>query len=67
MKKWEAQIHPDILWAFKDLLRASHNWQNEIFNYYEHVVTNAYTESVNRLARDINRMGRGYSFEVFEG
>ncbi|WP_199458114.1 MULTISPECIES: transposase, partial [unclassified Marinobacter] len=27
-------------------------------------VTNAYTESINRLAKDKNREGRGYSFEV---
>ncbi|MDY6930176.1 MAG: ISL3 family transposase, partial [Pseudomonadota bacterium] len=25
---------------------------------------NAYTESINRLAKDKNREGRGYSFEV---
>ena len=29
-----------------------------------HAVTNAYTESINRLAKDKNREGRGYSFEV---
>lgn len=27
-------------------------------------VTNAYTESINRLAKDKNREGRGYSFEM---
>ena len=27
-------------------------------------VTNAYTESINRLAKDKNREGRGYSLEV---
>lgn len=27
-------------------------------------VTNAFTESINRLAKDRNREGRGYSFEV---
>ena len=27
-------------------------------------VTNAFTESINRLAKDKNRDGRGYSFEV---
>ena len=27
-------------------------------------VTNAYTESINRLAKDKNREGRGYTFEV---
>jgi transposase len=41
-----------------------HNWHDEIFAYFEQPITNAYTESVNRLAKDMNRMGRGYSFEV---
>ena len=27
-------------------------------------ITNAFTESINRLAKDKNRDGRGYSFEV---
>lgn len=27
-------------------------------------MTNAYTESINRLAKSINRMGRGYTLEV---
>jgi hypothetical protein len=40
------------------------NWWSEIFNIYDYPVTNAYTESINRLAKDINRMGRGYSLEV---
>ncbi|HUO43548.1 MAG TPA: ISL3 family transposase [Burkholderiales bacterium] len=61
---WEKQLDNDILWAFKDVRRALKNWWNEIFNYYGTSVTNAYTESINRLAKDINRMGRGYSFEV---
>lgn len=33
-------------------------------NFYEQPVSNAYTESVNAIARFINRIGRGYSFEV---
>ena len=42
------------------------NWREEIMTYFETdmPVTNAYTESINRLAKDKNREGRGYSFEV---
>jgi len=40
------------------------NWHTEIFNYFEHRITNAYTESFNAIARKMDRMGRGYSFEV---
>lgn len=63
-REWEKQIPEDIAWAFKDTRTALNNWWAEIFNIYEYPVTNAYTESVNRLAKDINRMGRGYSLEV---
>jgi transposase len=63
-KEWEKQLPEDIAWAFKDTRTALGNWWAEIFNIYEYPVTNAYTESVNRLAKDINRMGRGYSLEV---
>ena len=37
---------------------------SQIFNYYDCRISNAYTESINRIGKDINRMGRGYSFEV---
>lgn len=63
-KDWERQLPDNVLWAFKDARGALNSWWDEIFNIYEHPVTNAYTESVNRLAKDINRMGRGYSLEV---
>lgn len=49
--------------AYKDLVRAVDNWQDEIFNYFEHRLTNAYTESINSIIRQVERMGRGYSFE----
>ena len=41
--------------AFPQLLAA---WIDDI------PVTNAFTESINRLAKDKNSDGRGYSFEV---
>lgn len=36
----------------------------KIFSYFDHPITNAYTESLNSLIRVINRNGRGYSFEA---
>ncbi|MFD0677029.1 MULTISPECIES: transposase [unclassified Paenibacillus] len=39
------------------------NWEEEVFAYFDHRITNAYTESLNGLIRVINRLGRGYSFE----
>nr|WP_281273245.1 transposase [Lysobacter pythonis] len=50
---------------FVDLLRAWSNWRFHILNYFEHPVTNAYTEGLNNLIRVMNRLCRGYSFEAF--
>lgn len=56
---------PDSLKGdFKDLLSAMKNWRKEILNYFDYPITNAYTEGVNGVAKVMNRMGRGYSFEV---
>ncbi len=41
------------------------HWRNLILAYFDHPeVTNAYTESVNNIIRSVDRMGRGYDFEV---
>lgn len=61
---WLGNIAPEMAPVFKDLSTAVRNWHEEIFAYFDQPITNAYTESVNRLAKDMNRMGRGYSFEV---
>lgn len=62
--QWLANLDPRIEPAFRDLTKAMSNWRTEIFNYFEHRITNAYTESFNAVARKMDRMGRGYSFEV---
>jgi transposase len=61
---WLSTVSPEMKPVFKDLLTALANWEEEIFSYFEQPVTNAYTESVNGLAKGMNRMGRGYSFDV---
>jgi len=63
-ERWASNLDPGIEKQFRDLRVALYNWHEEIFNYYENPITNAYTESVNNITRFINRMGRGYSFEV---
>jgi transposase len=63
-KDWQQSIDPSIAWAFHDLTVALSNWWDEIFSYYDFPITNGYTESINNLAKSMNRMGRGYSFEV---
>lgn len=61
---WKGQITPDVADAFHDLIRAWENWTPWILAYFDHPVTNAYTESLNNLIRVMNRLGRGYSFEA---
>lgn len=50
--------------AFQPILIAMNKWHNEIFSYFDHKITNAYTESLNNLIKVMNRLGRGYSFEA---
>lgn len=49
-----------------ELVQAMTNWEDEVFAYFRHEerFTNAYTESMNRVIRDLDRSGRGYSFEA---
>jgi len=61
---WLRSMTPEINDAFSDLARAWMNWEPYICNYFNHPVTNAYTESLNNLIRVMNRLGRGYSFEA---
>jgi transposase len=44
---------------FKVLLTAMKNWRTEILAYFDHPITNAYTEAVNGVAKVINRSGPG--------
>jgi transposase len=61
---WSKSVPPEIRLHFSDLIQAFTNWQPWILNYFDHKITNAYTESLNSLIRVMDRMGRGYSFEV---
>lgn len=63
-EEWEASIPDEVAWAFREAKGALRSWWNEIFNYYDRPTSNAYTESINNLAKGMNRMGRGYSFDV---
>ena len=61
---WQRSVIPEVHDAFADLIRAFTNCQPQILAYFDHPVTNAYTESLNSLIRVMNRLGRGYSFEA---
>lgn len=61
---WKAKIPKELQPAFEPLTMAVANWEEEIFSYFDHRITNAYAESLNSLTRVVNRIGRGYSFEA---
>lgn len=64
MDAWIASVPPEMAVFFKEALSALITRRDHILNYFDHRITNAYTESINRLAKSINRMGRGYSLVV---
>jgi len=57
-------IPKDMKADFKELLTATKNWREEILAFFDHPISNGYTEALNGVAKVINRSGRGYSFEV---
>lgn len=63
-EQWRKSIPAELEANFGDIVRAWQNWQPHILSYFEHPITNAYTESLNNLIRVMNRLGRGYSFEA---
>ncbi|EEY94026.1 transposase [Acinetobacter junii SH205] len=65
--EWLNLVPPEFRKSKKDFLplyRAIKNWRKDILSYFDHRVTNAYTEALNGVAKTYNHSGRGYSFEV---
>lgn len=69
-ESWEQTIPEDkIFEKFRELATTVHNFYDQIFNYWEcpiHI-SNGYTECTNRIIRENNLKGRGYTFEVLRG
>ncbi|GFN32488.1 ISL3 family transposase [Paenibacillus xylaniclasticus] len=61
--KWESEI-PKEFKEFKAIRRTFNNHKEEIFNYFEHPFTNAFTESMNNIIKSVEKEGKGYSFDV---
>jgi transposase len=61
---WRKGVPTGLHYAFKDLLVALKNWHDEIFNYFDLRITNAFTESANNVVKGIQRQGRTYSYEI---
>jgi len=49
---------------FESMIATVENWRTEIFNYFDNRYTNAETESLNNTIRELDRAGRGYTFDV---
>lgn len=64
LKAWEASLSDEMRVAYKPLLTAVGNWRKEILAFWDHRVTNAYTEAMNGIIKQINRRGRGYTFPI---
>jgi transposase len=65
--EWEKSIPKDKLYdKFRELACTVHNFEEQIFAYWDCpiAISNGYTECMNRLIRENNLRGRGYSFEV---
>ncbi len=60
---WAASLDPLVAVEFQPIVKMILNWTSEIFAYFDYPITNAYTESVNGRIKELNRSGRGYSFE----
>lgn len=61
---WVRSVPDSMVKPFRELINVATTRREHILNYFDHRITNAYTESINRLAKSINRMGRGYTLEV---
>ena len=66
-EKWEESIPEDALYdKFRELANTVHNFYEQIFAAWDCpiAISNGFTECMNRLIRENNLRGRGYSFEV---
>lgn len=63
-QSWLSNIPKELMTYFEDLIKLLNNWEEEIFNFFNSPITNTYTESLNRLIKTMNHVGRGYSFEA---
>jgi transposase len=63
---WERSVPEELRGreAFGPLLTAVMNWSDEVFNFFDHRFTNAYTESANGLIKTVQREGRRCDFET---
>jgi transposase len=66
-RRWHSSLTPEERPQWAPLTTAMSNWEAEIFAYFGNGQrnTNAFTESMNRQMKDLNRLTRSMSFEMF--
>ena len=62
--EWKATVPTSLRGYFKPLIEDLDGWHEHALAMFDHPYTNAYTEALNRFVKDVNRMGRGYSFDI---
>ena len=68
--KWEKSIPDDEIFdKFRTLAQTVHNFYEQIFNWWDCPISisNGFTECSNRIIRENNLKGRGYSFDILRG
>jgi transposase len=63
-KNWRDAMPEEMRPAFLGFLKMFKRWGEFIFNFFDHRVTNAFTESKNRDVKSLQRHGRRTSFIV---
>ena len=63
-KEWLQEYSENKMTCFDEFIAMVEDWHTEIFNYFDSRCTNATTESLNTVIREVDRQARGYSFEV---
>jgi len=61
--KWRKSIPKSVKLEFDAVAATVDNWHEQVFAYFDHQYTNAITEAANGLIKEVNRGGRGYTFE----
>lgn len=67
LDEWLSIVPPEMCRTkndFKALKTAATNWRTELLAYFDHRITNGYTEALNGVAKVMNRQGRGYGYEM---
>ncbi len=62
--QWANAIPLWLQKTFGTIARTVDTWSDPVFAYWYNPITNAYTEAVNGVAKGMNRLRRGYSFDV---